>query len=170
MGKLYITKPLSDGYGTCTEKKPDDMTGWKEITYAEVRPSNYPYTDEEDYLKFLLNEDVIFTNNGHWDEKWPKDAVSLHVGCNDVFAWGCADAEDITHGELKDLYEHVQKDPHNGAAVWCMKKRQMWPQQPVEDYIREQGIWDLDKILPAKTGILNSIQEQIKHVMDVIKK
>lgn len=106
---------------------------------------------EEDYLKYLLCEDVIFINNGWWYEKegvpWKKDAVTLHVGCNDIFAWGCTDAEDITYSELESLYNMVRLDPVYGAAVWCIAKRKRWPQKPVEDDIRKQGIHDLDKIL-----------------------
>lgn len=108
----------------------------------------YPnHMEEEDYLKVLLTEDVVFINNGHWNKDWPKDHITVHVNCNDVFAWGCADAEDITYSELGDLYAMYKKDPNWGPAIWCIKKRKMMPQKPVEKLIKEAGIWDLQEIL-----------------------
>lgn len=106
--------------------------------------------EEEDYLKVLLCEDVLFINNGWWKtekNEWPKDYITVHVNCNDVFAWGAADSEDITYSELKDLYEMWKKDENWGPAVWCIKKRQIKPQPPVEKIIKEAGIWNLDEIL-----------------------
>lgn len=104
-------------------------------------------SEEEDYLKFLLMEDIIFCNNGHWDEKWPKDCVSLHVNCNDIFAWATADAEDVKYGELKELFEMVVKDINFGSAAWCIKKRKQMPQAPVEKDIRKAGIWNLEELV-----------------------
>lgn len=113
----------------------------------------YPnHMEEEDFLKVLLCEEVLFINNGWWDKTWPKDKITIHVNCNDVFAWGCADAEDINHGELQDLYEMWKKDPAWGPAVWCIKKRKQMPQKPVEDLINKAGIWNLKEILNEKTN------------------
>jgi hypothetical protein len=109
----------------------------------------------EDYLKVLLCEDVLFINNGWWaTEKgeWPKDHITVHVNCNDVFAWGCADAEDITYSELEDLYNMWKKDPNWGPAVWCIKKRKQMPQKPVEKLINDADIWNLKEILNEKTN------------------
>jgi hypothetical protein len=108
--------------------------------------------DYEEYrLAFLLLEDVIFTNEGKWMYGWDKEYTTLHVNCNDVFAWGCADAEDILRTEINELYEMHAKHPQWASAVWCIKKRQEWPQKPVEDAIRKDGFWDLDAILPKKS-------------------
>jgi hypothetical protein len=102
-------------------------------------------------LAHLLAEDVIFCNNGWWFEEegkpWPKDYITLHVNCNDVFAWGAADAEDVTSSELSDLYEMWEKDNNWGPAAWCIKKRKEMPQPPVEKLIREQAIWNLEELL-----------------------
>jgi len=110
-----------------------------------------PYFDDEEYLKFLLMENVVFINNGWWYAKeglpWQDDAISIHVGCNDVFAWGCADSEDLKHGEMKELVEMYVKDPIWGAAAWCIKKRKCMPQKPVEDAIRKAGVWKLEELL-----------------------
>jgi hypothetical protein len=103
-------------------------------------------TEPEEQLAFLINECVIFCNNGWWDEKWPKDAISLHVNCNDIFAWGCADSEDIRCGELKDLTDLYLKDEAWGAAVWCIKKRRQMPQAPVAKDMREAG-YNLEELI-----------------------
>ena len=106
------------------------------------------FSDEE-ALALLLMNDVIFVND-HWYEKdWPSEAqrtTSLCVNCNDVFAWGCADAENIHVSELASLYAMFKKDPAWGSAIWCMVKRKEMPQKPVEKAIRAMGIWDLDAL------------------------
>ncbi len=95
--------------------------------------------DIEYKLAHLLINDVIFCNNGWFFESWQVDHVSLHVNCNDVFAWGCADSEDIKYSEIPELYDMWLKDPLWGSTVWCIKKRKIMPQKPVES---SKG-WDL---------------------------
>lgn len=112
---------------------------------SEIKKEYTIYPDmmeSEDYLKVLLCDQVIFINNGWWlTEKgqWPKDHVTLHVNCNDIFAWGCADTEDILHGELEDLYNMHVKDPIWGAAAWCIKRRKQMPQAPVAKKMKKAG-------------------------------
>ena len=106
------------------------------------------FPNEIEYrLAILLLEDVIFCNNGHWNEKWPKDHVTLHVNCNDIFYWGCADSEDVTHDEIKELYDMHKKDPSLGSAAWCIKKRKQMPQGPVIELFKKSGLWDLDELI-----------------------
>lgn len=113
-------------------------------------------------LALLLANEVIFPNSHWWKKKgaswphgkvieppnpWPDDAAeaaTLFVNCNDVFAWGCADADDLPMSEVENLYRMWRKDPLWGAAVWCIKRTRTWPQGPVERDIRKAGIWDLD--------------------------
>lgn len=124
------------------------MNDWqKEKREYTIFPN---HMEKEDYLKVLLCEEVLFINNGHWNPNWPKDCITVHVICNDIFAWGAADAEDITYGELKELYEMWKKDENYGAAAWCVKKRKQMPQKPVEKTLRDQGIWDLDKLVKGE--------------------
>lgn len=126
------------------------------IQHNVVWKINKKLVDHEDYdfeehkLAHLLINGEIFCNNGWWFEKegisWPKDHITFHVNCNDVFGWGCADSEDITYSEIGELYNMWRKDPRHGTAVWCIKKRKCWPQKPVEEAIRKAGIWDLDSM------------------------
>jgi len=101
-------------------------------------------------LAHLLIERVIFVNDGWWYEKedkpWKKGAISHHVNCNDIFAWGCADSEDIIFDEVSELYETWKKDKIWGAAVWCIKKRKARPQPPVEKDMIKAG-YDIDELI-----------------------
>jgi len=113
--------------------------------------------DEIEYkLAHLIINDVIFCNNGWWwterNEPWRKDYITHHVNCNDVFAWACADSEDVTYSEIHDVYAMWRKDPVWGPAIWCIRKRKMKPQGPVEKAIRDKGIWNLDEIY-AELGL-----------------
>ena len=62
--------------------------------------------DENDALAHLLSTKQIFISDFSWrrakenkdtpEDIWPEDACkcfSINANCNDVFAWGCADAE-----------------------------------------------------------------------------
>jgi hypothetical protein len=106
-------------------------------------------------LAALLAAEVVFLNTHWWNKDWPEEAqrtVKLCVICNDVFAWACADAEELDYREITDLYDHWMKDPDWGPAIWCIKKRNQMPQGPVVDRIRAAGIWDLDQMnLPSNT-------------------
>lgn len=96
-------------------------------------------TEPEEMIAYMLIEGVLFTNNGHWDQKWPKDKTTLHVNCNDVFAWGCADAEDISYSEIPELFNMFKKDEYYGPTMWCIKKRKQMPQKPLADRMIAAG-------------------------------
>jgi hypothetical protein len=105
--------------------------------------------EDEAALAHLLVNQVVFLNSHWWEKEWPEDArkrTSINVNCNDVFAWGCADAESMLHDDIENLYRMWRKDPAWGAAVWCMIRRNQMPQKPVEKIIRAAGIWDLDAL------------------------
>ncbi len=116
--------------------------------------------DENEALAHLLASQQVFLNSHWWmkekemdasekDKAWPEDACktfSINANVNDVFCWGCADAEEVEYSELESLYEHFHKDPSWGTAIWGIKKRGIFPQKPVEDAIRKAGIWDLDSM------------------------
>jgi len=100
-------------------------------------------------LAALLMGDAVFLNDHWWKEEWPDEArriTSINVNCNDVFAWGCADSEEMPYKELRDVYDHYIKDSVWGPAIWCMKQRKEMPQGSVEKSIRKTGTWDLDEI------------------------
>lgn len=105
--------------------------------------------DENLALALLLNNEVVFLNSFWMHKELPEliqKKTIIYVICNDMFAWGCSDAEEINHDEIEGLYEHYIKDQIFGAAIWCCKRRNMLPQKPVYNDIRKLGIWDIDNL------------------------
>ncbi len=70
----------------------------------------------------------------------------LVVDCSDVFIWGCSEEEELPFSEIEKLYRLWRKDLAWGHAVWCMIQRREMPQQPVEEAIRDDAIWDIDAL------------------------
>lgn len=92
------------------------------------------------YAILIADESVIILHS--------KGIPALFVQCSDVFAWGCADCEPAPLAgfgqdeEVVKLYETIRATPGNwGGAAWCIDKRQMRPQKPVEKAMREAGAW-----------------------------
>lgn len=103
--------------------------------------------NESHALAFMLINEVIFLNNHWWHDDWPADAkkrTCLCLNTGDVFVWGCADAEELNYGDIRDVYDHWKKDPRYGTAVWACKKNKLMPQKPLYRDIQSAGIWDLD--------------------------
>lgn len=113
------------------------------------KPENEEVFEIEHALALLLVNEVAFLNQNHWEKSWPEEARrTFYVGinCNDVFAWGCSDAEGASYDDIETVYRHWLKDPHWGTAVWCMIKRRELPQRPVAERIAKAGIWNLDAL------------------------
>jgi hypothetical protein len=100
--------------------------------------------DHESALALLLADEVVFANEREylWEDKSRGRTVVLYVLCNDVFAWGCADTEDLPLSEVGNLYRMHRADPRYGATKWCCLRRNERPQKPVERGMRELGAWD----------------------------
>jgi hypothetical protein len=125
----------------------DDDVYWL-MTWDERYPDKPPTEmmfEEGQALARLLAEEVIFINSHWWEKDWPERArkiTSLNVNCNDIFAWACADAEEIEHSEIQDLYDLWFADRSWGAAKWCAIKRGQQPQPPVIAAMKKAGAWD----------------------------
>ena len=115
----------------------------------QIDVQNEYFNEAEDYLKYLLCEGVLIVNNGWWNKSWPEDHITIAVECNDVFAWGCADAEELLYSELEEVAKAHIKDPVWGIAAWCIKKRKQRPQKPVEVDMRAAG-YDIDKLIKGE--------------------
>lgn len=59
---------------------------------------------------------------------WNEDLM-FFVNCNDFFAWGCADAEDLNE-ETFPLLEKAIEDAGelDGALLYCARQRKIRPQ------------------------------------------
>lgn len=103
------------------------------------------HCSHEDALIYLLEQEEIFCNSRRYlcpfDGIQPSTTV-LFVNCNDVFAWGCADAEPLPVDEIAALYRMVKADPVYGSTKWCCKRRNEKPQPPLQGRMKEDGAWD----------------------------
>jgi hypothetical protein len=121
--------------------KPSDIEwtmDWKD------RPSTPEFASEGALALMLLNQ-VVFLNSLHWEKECPervRNLVACCVNCNDIFAWGCADAEELPYDQIEPLWRMWMADPRWGAAKWCILRRNQQPQGPVEKLMREAGVWD----------------------------
>lgn len=125
----------------------DEDIYWQ-MNWGEKYP-NKPATEmmfeESKALARLLAEDVVFINNHWWKKEWPEEAcktTGLFVNCNDIFAWACAEGEEVSVGEIQDLYDLWIKDNRWGPAKWCAFKRNEKPQNPVVKMMKKDGVWD----------------------------
>ena len=100
--------------------------------------------DEHEALISLLNNNVLFFSCFDYYNKDKKlgATITLHVMCSDIFAWGCADSEDLLYSEIEELYNWWYNDNSWGAIKWCCKKRNMQPQRPVKDIMVRNNVWD----------------------------
>ena len=126
--------------------------------YLGESPATAKYFDEEAALCELLWAEVLFANGRRYlsggythtnpdgtivtvPERIEPETIVLFVSCNDVFAWGCADAEELPHEEVRRLYEMWKAREHWGATEWCCLRRKMRPQAPVERDMRTADAW-----------------------------
>lgn len=127
----------------------------QEIIYAWKDDGDSYEPEIDGMLKILLLNDVLIVNSFWFKKDWDEEQrrmTSLSVNCSDVFAWGSADAEEMSYSEIVEVFDHWLKDNKWGPAVWCIKKRLTKPQEPVYNEIMKGGMWDLD-------GILSTLQE-----------
>ncbi len=94
-------------------------------------------------LSKLLEDDVLFANEFEFfypDKKSGGTTTILFINCNDLFYWGCADAENLPYDEIPKLYKMHMANP-NGSLIWCCFKRNLQPQEPIVKRWKELGIW-----------------------------
>jgi len=99
---------------------------------------------EETALATLLYDGVLFCNERDttFQGKPCGSTTVLYVNCNDMFAWACADAEDLPNDQIGTLYKMHMADKCWGSAKWCCIQRNQKPQPPVERDMRKDGVWD----------------------------
>lgn len=109
------------------------------------------YYDEDTILCYLLMKEYVFLTTRPYlchGDKMPMTTV-VSVNCNDLFVWGCADAEEITKGELPELFKMIREGSY-GLEKWACKKRNTRPQQPIRELMKELGHWEdwMDNLEP----------------------
>jgi len=107
-------------------------------------------TEEEQMLAELISSGDVFINNGWWDPTWKKDAITVHVVCNDTFAYACADTEDLPYNQIRNLYVLNKADPELGLVAWCIWRRKQRPIKIIEQMLMESGLYDIEELLSDK--------------------
>ena len=117
----------------------------------------------EEAIAQLVAKGVLFANYrvySYNEDKLNKDGktIVLFANCSDVFAWGCADAEDVSNEEeLKSLYDYCEKyGGYEGRTIWACMKRKEQPQAPVAKYLKSANCWpiELDSLHESRYDIL----------------
>lgn len=127
----------------CIDVKIDES--FPVVTYTKDSSGKIVETEHDDatILAVLLLSEVIILNTHWFKQDWCSDAketLAMAVLCNDIFAWGCADAEPLLPKQLPDLYNYWKAyyDKGNiGAYLWCCKERNERPQKPVVDWFNK---------------------------------
>lgn len=114
-------------------------------------------TDDEStmtVLRFLVKNDLgpdsfFFDSDGR---------IAIHENCNDLFAWACADSEEITVADIPE-YQRAIDDctaargfPSYAGSLWACRKRGERPQKPVMHKIPKELRHLFDSI-PAHESI-----------------
>jgi len=95
--------------------------------------------DNEKALGMLLLDGTISLYD---DTEYTNGEIKLWINCNDVFAWACADAEDVHYDDIESIYKSWLADKKCGGIKWAIRKRGMPPQEPMVDLFKENGCWD----------------------------
>lgn len=107
--------------------------------------------DEEKALAYLLNNNCCFLNTIKVPfSKKEQYTTIIYVNVNDVFCWGCADAEPISNNdgeypsEIMDLYKQHIKNNKWGLEKWVCLKRNMQPQFAIKRDMIADNFWDIE--------------------------
>lgn len=74
---------------------------------------------------------VIADADAHEDLWWKSEngGLEFFINCNDLFAWGCSDCEEVLNDADVDLLEQAYKDSEfYGGWLYCCRKRGCRPQ------------------------------------------
>lgn len=122
------------------EKRTERMEGWNECAMASTANVsvikswlNALPADQKVIVEDLLLRDLL-------ELRVDDKVVFMMVSCNDVFFWGCSDAESIQLSELPDLIKAIEDANAAGAThseelLWVARKRGERPQGAVYAYV-----------------------------------
>lgn len=116
----------------------------------------FKFADQDDFdaelmLSLLLEDGALFASAKPYLEgkEVQGPTIVLFVNCNDVFVWGCADAEPLPYDQIPKLYKMVVEDSTWGASKWCCIQRNQKPQKPVVEAMKANNSWnDILESLP----------------------
>lgn len=104
------------------------------------------YCEAEQIVSELLKLELCFVNyRKFWcdsNKRIEDYTIVVFLICNDLFAWGCADCESIgSEKDLISIWKYHCDDSKYGTLKWCCKKRNMQPQGPYIDLMKNDGCW-----------------------------
>lgn len=92
---------------------------------------------------------------------WWNTSLEFFVGCNDIFAWACADAEPIeTDLDIDALDSALKESEENGAMLYCARRRQMRPQGAIYKHLDQRDIDLLNACGPERKIDIGNPQDQ----------
>ena len=108
----------------------------------EVDGKEYP--KETSIVIKLLQDDVLFVmgSGQFFDAPDDKQPAALYVNCNDLFEWACADCEPLPVNELLPIIKMHLADPKWGTVKWSCIRRNLQPQLPIVERMKNDGAWD----------------------------
>lgn len=116
--------------------------------------------DEELFLAELLQKGYVFCNERRFldidKEQTPQEkTIVLFINLNDVFAWGCADAECFNLKDLEVIFSYYKYWGYDGIIKWASIKRNQKPQKPIADDMKKYSHWDeiMEKLLENRYDI-----------------
>lgn len=143
---------LIEGYYWCKE---DIEEHENRQVYLHPEFEGEEYFMMEAAVAKLINEDILFVVMG----KTGYERTEMMVNCNDLFAWGCSDAEPVPAYDLEKLYNAWKDDERWGAYKWCAKHRNQQPQEPIIRDMKKDGAWDNEMdALPKNEGMAGWIE------------
>lgn len=129
--------------------RTERQEGWNECL-LECRKSIIKYSkkcqtnDHNQIWKMKII--MIGSNEGFWG-----DEDKFYLNMNDIFSWGCADAEEVSDLEIPFLYKLYEDFGDLGCIAWVCYKRGDRPQKIVLDKIGKEKLEE----------VINYIKENI---------
>lgn len=135
---IYPMSTVKDGV---TIPRTEWQEGWNaahtrflEVTRAFESDIETMTPEQQNHLEEMIDHSVLFLY-------LHEGKVLYELNCNDMFAWGCADAEEIIREELEEAYTEYKA---NRLDLWISKRRGMQPQRPIVDMLKKHGQWSAE--------------------------
>ena len=139
----------------------DKAKPYKDIFFSYGDDDELEGIVEDDALAMLLLAGHLFVFSAYMRRENPDNpaevdkVAGMHVNCNDLFWWACADSEPLPVDEIGNLYKLCFDEDGNpkqyGSTVWACLQRKMRPQHPLEEMMRKDDAWtDELEALPVR--------------------
>jgi hypothetical protein len=93
-------------------------------------------------LKFIQDLLVLIAQYDAWDTLYWNSSLEFYISCNDIFYWGCADAEDVNKKTFPILRKAFKDAGNDGVLLYCARQRKMRPQGAAYKFVDKKH-WHL---------------------------